>query len=144
MQACMRLALLLPGLLTLPFLYGCSGSTASGGGTDAAVEAAAAEGGHDASPDGGSEGGAPCTGVCGTPSGVTCASQFASSDCLGGSCCILAADSGPPYYDDAGTCPGLCASPDDIGCQSWYRTSACATGDLCCVSSVVHGDAGTD
>jgi hypothetical protein len=117
--------------------------SAVGGGTDAASEPTV-EGGGDGNLDGGDGGTAgdgeggdqACTGVCGSGPSWVCASQYKTSACFGGNCCILAADSGPPYFDDAGTCPGQCASPDDIGCPHWYRSSGCAAGDLCCVVGI--------
>jgi hypothetical protein len=118
----------LGGLLALSLLCGCSSGSSAGGGADG----------------GGQDGTAACPGVCASPSAFACASQFQTSGCLGGTCCVLAADAGPTYYDDAGSCPGQCASPDDVGCYSWYRSSVCGAGDLCCVPPARHGDAGTD
>jgi hypothetical protein len=111
------------------------------------------------SPSGSSGDSRRCLGVCGVTPGATCASQYPSNDCLQHVCCVLAADSGPPFYDDAGSCPGsLCASPDDVGCgtvpgspisASWYRSKICDVGDLCCVvterdAAVDAGDASRD
>jgi hypothetical protein len=93
--------------------------------------------------DAGDGGDQVCTGVCASASDFTCASSYATSACLGHNCCILAADAGPPYLDEAGSCPGLCASPDDIACPGgWSRTSVCAVGDLCCGGMPDAGDAG--
>jgi hypothetical protein len=81
--------------------------------------------------------------VCASSTSPWCGQSFASSDCLQGNCCVLPADAGPPYYDDAGSCPGSCSSPDDIGCTNWFRSTVCAGGDLCCVPGTDAGDAGS-
>ena len=115
----------------------CSASSANASRSDAGTEASAEGGG-----DGGDQ---ACTGVCASASAFTCASSYATSACLGHNCCILAADAGPPYADDAGSCPGMCASPDDIACPGgWYRASGCASGDLCCFAKPHAGDAQAD
>jgi len=121
-------------LVAFAFLGACGGAGSS----------------SDAGPDGNAgsdaaDGARPCTGtgaVC-AAGGFACAEQFASEGCLEHVCCILAADAGPPYYDDAGTCPGECASPDDIACSNWYRSTTCVAGSLCCVAGPL-GDAAAD
>ena len=110
---------------------GCGGVTQPSGAADAASDHAAS----DAS-------GSCASGVCGMVSGAQCAELFASSDCLGGMCCVLAADSGPPFIDAAVDC--FCVSPDDLGCEHWYRYpggpgGTCGYGSLCC-GSAGNGD----
>jgi hypothetical protein len=73
--------------------------------------------------------------VCASSQALWCGQSFASTDCFQGNCCVIPADAGPPYFDDAGSCPGMCAAPDDIGCSQWFRSSVCAGGDLCCILS---------
>jgi hypothetical protein len=105
---------------------GCQGSVAPGGAGDAGSDA-----------DQGCS-----TGVCATAAeigpGVVCASQHATTACLGGTCCVLGPDSGVATYGDGGTCPGECASPDDIACKQWSRVASgvCGVGDLCCTDMV--------
>ena len=137
----MRKAFFLSTLLPLA-LVACSNG--NGGSTDAAPDAVLEAGGPDVA-----DAGQPCTGagaVCASGPGFSCAQQFSTQDCLGGTCCVLAPDGGPPYYDDAGTCPGMCASPDDIGCPNWFRSNACINGTACCVLQLPGdaGDAATD
>ncbi len=128
------------------WVLGISASLVLGFASTACTSGTTPAGSADAASEGASN--ATCPGVCGGDgvTGAVCASTFHTSACLGGTCCILAADSGPPFYDDAGSCPGGCSSPDDIACSTWYRTSACATGDLCCVNAGpgTGGDAGSD
>jgi hypothetical protein len=112
-------------------LCACGGLTAPSGAPDASSSGDSA----DAS-------GSCASGVCGTAasigSGAQCAQQFPSSGCLGGVCCVLAANSGPPFIDAAAGC--FCASPDDIACAGWYRLpggpgGTCGYGSLCCASA---------
>ena len=86
--------------------------------------------------------GSCASGVCGTAasigSGARCSQVFASADCLGGMCCVLDADSGPPFTDAPTGCE--CVSPDDIACEAWYRYpggpgGTCGYGSLCCAPS---------
>ncbi len=125
-------------ILGLTFACGNGGNT-----SDASTEASAPnDGATDVAMDV-ADSSLHCTGVgavCASGPGFACATQFATDDCMGKSCCILAPDGDPPYYDDSGTCPGMCAAPDDIGCPHWYR--GCGNGTLCCV--VNPPDAATD
>lgn len=108
-------------------ICGCGGLTHPSGVGDAAA--------GDATPD---ASGSCASGVCGAVPGAQCAALFPSGDCLGGSCCVLAADSGPPFIDAAIDC--FCVSPDDLACERWYRYpggpgGTCGYGSLCCGSS---------